>query len=113
MILLPTVGAGFAVGQRGGCFGCYLFFVAAYGIGYVVARARSEQTFAMLTAANDNKIVTTARKIHVLYTMLEKMQAALRHAEGRRRRKLLRLIGVGHRRLAELRRTYKVRDERQ
>jgi hypothetical protein len=61
---------------------------------------------AMNSPANDNSIISNARMIHLLHTMLEKMQSELPEAEGTRKRALLKLIGMGQKRLADLKRTY-------
>jgi hypothetical protein len=60
----------------------------------------------MNSPANDNSIISNARMIHLLHTMLEKMQSELPEAEGTRKRALLKLIGMGQKRLADLKRTY-------
>lgn len=51
--------------------------------------------------ANDNRIETTSRKIAILSTMIEKMEADLGAAEGRRKA-LIKLIRMGRERLAHL-----------
>jgi hypothetical protein len=48
---------------------------------------------AMNSPANDNSIISNARMIHLLHTMLEKMQSELPEAEGTRKRALLKLTG--------------------
>ncbi len=60
----------------------------------------------MVSAANDNKIESLESKLRVLSAMIEKMEAELDDAGGTRKQALLKLIGMGQRRLAELKRTF-------
>jgi hypothetical protein len=57
----------------------------------------------MNSPANDNAIKTAERKIHILTHSIAKVDGELDHAEGPRKRALVKLIRMGRRRIEELR----------
>lgn len=57
----------------------------------------------MPTAANDNRIETMERKIHILMHHIEMMESDVWEADGERRKALLKLLRMARKRLTQLR----------
>lgn len=57
----------------------------------------------MPTAANDNRIETMERKIHILMRHIEMMEDDIWEADDKRKNALLKLLRMARKRLTELR----------
>jgi hypothetical protein len=69
----------------------------------LVYRLNVTRMVAMNSAANDNRIETVDGKIGYIARMIEQMKFDLKGADEKRGEALLKLIRMGHERIAELR----------